>query len=348
VPAVTLTTRQLNRSLLARQGLLERSRTPALELVERLVGMQAQVPENPYVALWSRLEDFEPAELSDLIAERHAVRAHAMRSTIHLLSARDCLAIQPITREVLLRGFESPFRKGLAGADPEEIAAAGLELMREQPRTRAELSRMLAENWPEADPANLAYAVTYYSRLVQVTPRGLWGKSGQATWVPTDEWLRERDGASTTVDELVLRYLAAFGPATPADARTWSGLSGLREVFERLRPQLRTYRDERGRELFDVPDAPFPDPDTPVPPRFLPEYDNVALSHDDRSRIIGDDWPGQPTPGPKWVGSLLVDGFYNARWQITAEGELRIDGASLTEEIEEEGRRLLEFRSAAR
>jgi hypothetical protein len=343
---VTLSTRRLNRSLLARQGLLERSRVPALEMIERLVGMQAQVPENPYVALWSRLEDFDPHELSDLIAGRRAVRAHAMRSTIHLLSARDCLAIQPLTREVLLRGFESPFRKGLAGADPEEVAVAGLELMTEQPRTRAELSRLLAERWPEADPANLAYAVTYYARLVQVPPRGLWGRGGQATWTATDAWLQEHAGASTTIDELVLRYLAAFGPATPADARTWSGLSGLREVFERLRPQLRTFRDERGRELFDVPDAPFPDPETPAPVRFLPEYDNVALSHDDRSRIIGPDWPGQPPAGPRWIGSVLVDGFYSGRWRITAEGELRIEPEN--DLVREEGARLLALSSAAR
>jgi len=316
-------------------------------MIERLVGMQAQVPENPYVALWSRLEGFDPHEVSDLLAERRAVRGHAMRSTIHLLSARDCLAIQPLTRPVLLRGFESPFRRGLTGADPDEIAAAGLELLEERPRTRAELSKLLAPRWADADPANLAYAVSHYGRLVQVPPRGLWGRGGQATWAPTDHWLTGHEPASTTIDELLLRYLAAFGPATAADARTWSGLTGLRAVFERLRPQLVSFRDERGRELFDVPDAPFPDPDTPAPPRFLPEYDNVALSHDDRSRIIGSDWPGQPPAGPKWTGSLLVDGFYRGRWRIT-DGELSIEGLEPTPELEAEGRRLHEFAALSR
>jgi Winged helix DNA-binding domain len=347
LPSDTLSTRQLNRLLLARQGLLERSRVPALELVERLVGMQAQVPENPYVALWSRLEGFDPHELSDLIADRRAVRAHAMRSTIHLLSARDCLAIQPVTQDVLVRAFGKLRRDGMAGADPHEVAAAGLKLLREQPLTRAELSPLLAERWPDAVPQHLGYAVTTHARLVHVTPRGLWPGGSRVAFAPTDDWLSDREDASTTVDELVLRYLAAFGPASVADARTWSGIAGLREVFERLRPRLRTFRDERGRELFDVPDAPFPDPDTPAPVRFLPEYDNVALSHDDRSRIIGPDWPGQPTPGPKWIGSVLVDGFYSARWRITSEGELEIEGASRSEEIEAEGKRLLELVSSA-
>jgi Winged helix DNA-binding domain len=347
LPPDTLTTRRLNRSLLARQGLLERSRVPALEMVERLVAMQAQVPENPYVALWSRIEGFDPSELSDLIAERRAVRAHVMRSTIHLLSARDCLAIQPLTQDVLIRAFGRPRREGLAGADPHAVAAAGVELVHEKPLTRAELSRLLSPRWPDAEPQHLGYAVTTHARLVHVTPRGLWGAKGPVAFAPTDDWLAGHERASTTVDELVLRYLAAFGPASVADARTWSGLNGLREVFERLRPRLRTFRDERGRELFDVSDAPFPDPDTPAPPRFLPEYDNVALSHEDRSRIIGPGWPGQPPPGQKWIGALLVDGFYRGRWRITGDGELEIEGVDPTPEIEAEGRRLLELVSSA-
>jgi len=339
---VTLSTRELNRSLLARQGLLERSRTPALEMVERLVGMQAQVPENPYVAMWSRLEDFDPHELSGLIAERSAVRAHAMRSTIHLLSARDCLAIQPLTQDVLIRAFGKPRREGLAGADPHEVAAAGLELLRERALTRAELSPLLAERWPDAEPQHLGYAVTTHARLVHVPPRGLWPGGRRVAFAPTGDWLADHAPASMTVDDLILRYLAGFGPATVADARTWSGLTGLREVFERLRPRLVGFRDERGRELFDVPGAPFPDPDTPAPPRFLPEYDNVALSHDDRARIVGPDWPGQPPAGPRWIGSLLVDGFYRGRWRIT-DGELSVEGLEPTPEIEAEGKRLVDL-----
>jgi hypothetical protein len=345
-----LTQRRLNRALLARQGLLERSETPAAEMLERLVGLQAQVPSNPYVALWSRLEGFRPEELSDLIAARGAVRAQLMRATIHLVSARDCVALHPHAQPVLARAFTSAFTRSVAGADVGEVAAAGRRLLDSGPRTRAELAEALAPRWPGADPAALAQAVTFHTPLVQVTPRGLWGKSGTARWERTQAWLgRELDGGAP-IDAIVLRYLAAFGPAAAPDVRTWSGFTGLRAVLERLRPQLVTYRDERGRELFDVPGAPLPDPDTPAPPRFLPEYDNVLLSHADRSRVLAGVGPGLPLPTGRWIGTLLVDGFLRAYW--------RIDGATLTidrftphpgdpagtlEAIAAEGARLLDF-----
>ena len=315
--------RALNRALLLRQGLLERTETSAIEMIERLVGMQAQVPENPYIALWSRLEGFAPEELSALIADRRAVRAGVMRATIHLLSARDCLAIQPITQTVLIKTFRSPWAKGLADADPAEVTKAGLELLTDQPRTRAKLADLLAPRWPDADPKALSHAATVHAALVQVPPRGLWRQSGQATWAPTEQWLG-RPLEKAAVDELVLRYLAAFGPATVADIRTWSKLTGLREVLERLRPRLRTFLDEKGRELLDVPDGPLPDPDSPAPPRFLPEYDNVGLSHADRSRIFAGLGPGWPPPRGSTVGSLLVDGFYRANWSLRVE-----EGAAL-------------------
>lgn len=324
-----LDARTLNRALLARQGLLERSRVPAIEMIEQLVGMQAQVPANPYVALWSRLEGFEPEELSGLIADRRAVRAGVMRSTIHLLSARDCLAIQPIIQTVMIRTFKSPWAKGLAGADLAEVTAAGLELLRERPRTRAELSELLAPRWPDADPKALSAAATMHTALVQVPPRGLWQRSGQATWAPTEQWLGRPLEKDPSVDELVLRYLTAFGPATVADIRTWSGLTGLSEVVERLRPSLRSFRDENGRELLDVAGGPLPDPDVPAPPRFLPEYDNVGLSHADRSRIFSGHGPGWPPPRGSTIGSLLVDGFYRANWSLKNDGDaatLAIDG----------------------
>ena len=322
-----LTARALNRALLHRQGLLTRSATPALEMVERLVGMQAQVPENPYVALWSRLDGFEPGALSAPIAEGRAVRAQLMRATIHLVSARDCLAFAPITAAVLAKVFRAPWLAGLAGADVDEVAAAGVELLAEQPRTRAELATLLAPRWPEADPAALAQAVTFNAALVQVPPRGLWGATGQATWAPAERFLGAALARDSPVDDMVLRYLAAFGPASVADIRTWSGLTGLRDVVERLRPQLRSFRDERGRELVDVADGALPDPDTPAPPRFLPEYDNVALSHADRSRLFAGLGPGAPLPrGGRAIGTLLVDGFSRANWQL-AEGD---DGATIT------------------
>jgi Winged helix DNA-binding domain len=319
-----LTQRRLNRTLLHRQGLLARSGTPALEMVERLVGMQAQVPENPYVGLWSRLREFDPLELSGLIADRRLARAGLMRNTLHLVSARDCLAIHPLTTPLRIRTFWPPFGKGLNGADVDEVVAAGRALLASAPRTRAALSEHLAERWPEAEPLPLAYAVTHHLPLVQITPRGLWKQSAQATWALADDWLGAPVDPEPDAAPYVLRYLAAFGPASPADVRTWIGITGLRAVIDSLRPQLRSFRDESGRELLDVPDGELADPDTPAPPRFLPEYDNVTLSFAERSRILAGLGPGLPFPRGSTIGSLLVDGFYRADWRA-ADGVLTID-----------------------
>jgi hypothetical protein len=170
VPKV-LTARALNRALLARQGLLQRAAVPPLEMVEQLVGMQAQVPENPYVALHARLSTFDPRTLSAAIEADEAVRAQLMRATIHLVTRRDLAAIAPITADVLARTFKSQFSRRLPGVTGEEVAAAGQALLASEPRTRAELATHLQARWPDADPAVLAQAVTYLSPLIQVPPR---------------------------------------------------------------------------------------------------------------------------------------------------------------------------------
>ena len=312
----------LNRALLERQLLLRRRRMDAAAAIEHLVGMQAQAPLAPYVALWSRLERFEPDELSELLRSRAAVRTHVMRSTIHLVTRRDCLALRPPMQSVVARSYAStPFAKALAGADTDAIVAAGRELLEQRPHTRAELGRLLAERWPELDAASMSAAVAYLVPSVQVTPRGIWGERGPAAWAAVETWLGEPlPERPAPPDDAVLRYLAAFGPASVPDARTWSGLAQLGEVFERLRPRLATFRDEAGRELFDLPDAPRPDPGLPAPPRFLPEYDNVLLSHADRTRINDE---GHPLPWPAGdgaaMGTLLVEGFVRGVWKVARE-----------------------------
>jgi hypothetical protein len=251
------------------------------------------------------------------------------------------------------------FRNTLYGAtaravDADAVAAAGRALLDAAPRTPKALGALLHERWPEHDPAGLAYVVRNRLATVQVPPRGLWGQSGQPRWALMESWLGAEPAEGSAVDALLLRYLAAFGPASVADMRTWSTLTGLRAVVERLRPRLRTFRDERGTELFDVPDGPIPDPSTPAPPRFLPEYDNALLSHADRSRILGGRPPGPPLPTGRWVGSLLVDGFHRAYWRITEErGSATLtaerfvphpdDPPGAADEIVEEGDRLLAF-----
>jgi hypothetical protein len=354
--AEVLERRALNRALLERQMLLGRHNLSALDAVERLAGMQAQEPDAPYLGLWTRLEDFEPDELARLISDRRVVRVPLMRSTIHLVSDRDCLKLRPVIQPVLARAFSgSPFRRKLEGLDLDELLAAGLAYLEDRPRTRAELSALLAERWPDRDPLSLAYAITFLAPLVQVPPRGIWGESGQATWTTTESWLGRPLDPTSSPDEIFLRYLAAFGPATVADARAWSGLGGLREVFERLRPQLITFRDERGRELFDVPGAPLPDPETPAPPRFLPAFDNALLSHNDRTRIIPEEHR-KMLSRDRFMRGVLLDGFACASWKTEQRGgklTLVIEPFEpLTEEnrdvLAREGERLLGFLAGPR
>jgi winged helix DNA-binding protein len=322
-----LGTRALNRALLDRQLLLRRHALPVADVVERLVGLQAQAPLAPYVALWSRLERFDPGELADLVRERRAVRTHVMRSTIHLVTARDCRSLRPLM-QAAVEGTDASraFARDLVGVDRAELAAAGRALLDERPRGRAELGRLLGERWPDRDPWSLAAAACFLVPVVQVPPRGLWGETGPVAWATIERWLGEPlPAAPEPADAALLRYLAAFGPASVADMRTWSGLRGLRAVADRLRPRLRAFRDERGRELLDLPDAPLPDPATPAPPRFLPEYDNVLLSHADRTRMDDRGHPIPLAPGNGAVmGTVLVDGFHRATWRIAREGDRAI------------------------
>jgi hypothetical protein len=321
--ADTLSRRTLNRTLLARQLLLERVDRPASAVIEHLVGMQAQAPLAPYVALWSRIEGFDPAELSGLVERREAVRAVGMlRTTIHLLTARDALALAPVMRPVWLTAFKrSPFRPNLEGIDIEELAAAGRALLDERPLRPIDLGRRLAERWPGRDPTSLTMGVRDLTAIVQVPPRGLWGRSAAPTMAVLETWLGRPIDTSDDPLPFVRRYLSAFGPASTQDIATWSWLQGVRELVARLLPELRTYRDEEGRELVDLAEAELTDADIPAPPRFLPEYDNLLLSHKDRSRVLGRPLSSLPLPAGNGarVGTFLVDGFVAGTWTAVRE-----------------------------
>ncbi|MFH8568253.1 winged helix DNA-binding domain-containing protein [Streptomyces sp. NPDC017993] len=335
--APTLTARALGRATLERQLLLRRSDMTALDAVERLLGLQAQSPRPPYYALAARLAGFRPQELSDLLESRQAVRISVMRSTIHLVSAHDALLLRPLTRPVHDRTLRGSFGKHLTGVDLDRLAAAARALVEERPLTFKELGERLQEEWPGHDRWPLAMAARQLLPLVQVTPRALWGRSGQAAHTTLDAWLTEAPDAAVpraadTADgpeagprealaAVLLRYLAAFGPASVKDMQVWCGLTRLREVIDPLRPRLRTFRDEHGVELFDVPDGPLPDPDTEAPVRFLPEFDNVALSHADRTRILAPEHQGRTWDRNVAYRVFLVDGGIRGLWRIETAGE---------------------------
>jgi hypothetical protein len=353
-PPEVLDRRALNRALLARQMLLRPVRLSAASAIERLVGMQAQAPSLPYVGLWARLQGFQPDELSRLVQSRRAVRTTIMRNTIHLVTARDALRLKPLFQPLHERGFfrGSPWGRNLKTMNPDALLAAGREIMGERPHTIAELARLLAPRFPDHDALSLAYGVRYLLPMVFATPRGIWQAAGPVSLTTVEAWLDRSAGPAITPDELVLRYLGAFGPASPADMRAWSGLA-MRPAFERMRPGLRIFRDEHGIELFDLPRAPRPAAATPVPVRLLPDYDNILLAHADRTRIMA---PGQHlglfSSNGVMKGSLLVDGFIRAGWRpIADQGGTTLVVTPFDEPIRrqdhapvtEEGLRLLAF-----
>lgn len=346
----TLSARALNRALLARQMLLERAEMTPHQAVEHLLGMQAQVPTDPYFGLWSRLAGFDPNALSELIVKRKAVRTAVMRGTLHLLSARDALMLRPWVQPVLTRTLlATAFGKNTRGVDMDALIAIGRAVVEKTPLTLAELRPILGAAFPGYDETALSWAFHYLTPLVQVPPRALWGEGGLPRVTTVETWLR-RPLREPEPEQLVLRYLAAFGPASIADMQAWAGLTKLGAFFEALRPKLVTFRDETGRELFDLPHAPRPDPDTRAPPRFLPVYDNVVLGLANRDRILAGT-PPRAVPQNLNVRAFLIDGFVAGFWKIDEAK----DAATLTLEpfgtlkpkdrraLAEEGHDLLAF-----
>ena len=337
--------RALNRTLLRRQFLLDRVDRPALEVVDHLVGLQAQEPADPYVALWDRIAGFDPAELAAAVASGDAVRIALQRSTIHLVSAADCAALRPVLQPALERMARSSFGTRLTGVDPVELAELAGALVAEQPLTFGELGRLLRERWPERPEIALAQTARALVPMVQLPPRGVWGRSGRALHGLAADRLDRPFAADPAPDRLVLRYLDAFGPATVADVQTWSGLTRLAEAVDRLRPELRTDRSEDGRELLDLPDAPRAEPDLPAPVRFLPQYDNVLLGHADRGRIVPAGAAALFDEEFHW-SPALVDGMLRASWRLDRKAgvlHVRAPGLSRAERtaLAEEGLALL-------
>ncbi|MFL6100788.1 MAG: winged helix DNA-binding domain-containing protein [Actinomycetales bacterium] len=316
-----LSRRALNRATLARQMLLERADLAPAKAVERLAGLQAQAPLSPYVGLWTRLDGFEAEQLADLMRRRAVVRATLMRVTVHLVTARDALAWRPVLQRVAEGGWRgSQWSKQIGTAKPAAVLAAARELIDEQAVGRTELGNLLGQRFPDADPYALGGTVMYLQPTVQATPRGVWGESGATKFRSMQSWLGRELDPNASVDDLVLRCIGALGPMSVKDVQAWCGLTRLREVVDRLGSRLRAFQGEDGVELYDRPRALRPDPDTPAPVRYLPEYDNLLLSHADRRRVNPDgrQVPLFPGNGAR-LGTFLVDGLHAGHWRIRAE-----------------------------
>jgi hypothetical protein len=316
-----LTRAQLNRATLARQLLLERANAVTVpQAVQRLGGMQAQEPKHPFIGLWSRLEGFEAEALRRALHDRAVVRATLMRSTLHLFTADDYAALrmsmQPpgsVSQRVL--GARS---KGL---DLEAVLPAATRLLQGDALAFDEIRARLQEEFPDVNDRALGYAVRTLLPLVMVpSDNARWGFDRIACFAPAGEWLRVplAPAGERGAQALARRYLGAFGPASAKDLQVWSGLRGMKAVLDGMRGELAVFTDERGRrELFDLADAPRPGADAPAPPRFLPEFDNLVLAHDDRSRVIADEHrPLVTTKNLRVRATFLVDGAVAGTWTI--------------------------------
>ncbi|HEY3611471.1 MAG TPA: winged helix DNA-binding domain-containing protein [Pseudonocardiaceae bacterium] len=312
-----LNRRRLNRATLARQLLLDRADVPVTDAVEALCGIQAQEAKPPFVGLWSRVAGFRREDLHALLHDRTLVRATFLRGTLHVLSARDYVAFRAVIQPVLTDGQRAALRTRAAGLDESQVLPMATKLYEQKPRSFNELRPLLQEAFPEVNERALGFTVRNQIPLVMVPSTDRWSFPSVADFTLARDWLTSPLGTSDSPDELVRRYLAAFGPATAADVQTWSGLRGTKQILTRLRPDLVTFRDSGDRELFDLPDAPRPAADVPAPPRFLPEFDNVVLSHADRSRVIDDEHRGQVvTKNLRVRATVWYDGFACGVWDI--------------------------------
>ncbi|WP_239068619.1 winged helix DNA-binding domain-containing protein [Cellulomonas pakistanensis] len=354
----TITTRGLGRALLARQHLLDRADAPALDVVRHLVALQSQNPSSAYLALHARVAGMTHDDLARPMLDRRATRLALLRDTVHLVTAQDALALWPLMAPTLRRHLTTNQSAAptLRQVDLDDLRAASLDALADGPLTSRALGERLAATWPGLDPAALAQGARGLLPLVQVTPRGVWGRSLATTWTTAWAWLgveppappprgaaaapAPADGDDPARDaglaDLVRRYLAVYGPATVADVQQWSGLTRLGRVVDRLRPELVELRhvdppSGRPRVLLDLPGAQRPPEDAPAPPRLLPDFENLLLGHDDRTRVVpADVRPALASRNGMPPGTVLVDGTVAGTWVLRRERLPRAPGAPRT------------------
>jgi hypothetical protein len=339
-----LTQRELNRALLARQLLLERTRLTLPRVVERLGGIQNQYAPNAYVRLWSCVEDLRRGDVTRALERRSLVQGTLVRATIHLVSRRDywpfAVAVRAAQRDWWLRVHRPrPDERKLRA-----IAAQVTRMLEDGPRRYEELVEATGAGFRLVGP---------WLDLVRVPPSGTWEQRRASLYQTAERWIGAEDvEPEAALDLLVRRYLAAYGPASRADLASWAGLkmSDLAPAFGR--GGLRRFRDESGGELLDVPRAPLPPPDTPAPVRFLPTWDSVLLVHARRAQVLPERFRPRifSTRTPHSFPTFLVDGAVAGTWKHTERGiEVnpfeRLDAAVLRE-LREEAERLASFYEA--
>ena len=303
--------------------LLAREKISALGAIERLVAMQAQLARPPYIGLWSRVHGFKRDDLTTLFTSRKAVRGTLIRATLHVMSANDYTRFRAAVQPALSAGAQAVLRDRMKGFDVDTVTAAAREFFGKGPTGFEPVRQHLIKKFPKGDDRAMGYVARLHIPLLQVPDASRWGYPSASDFTLAEKWLGTKISTDESPDELVLRYLAAYGPASVSDAQTWSGLAKLRDAFERLRPKLVTFRDERGRELFDLPKAPRPDPETEAPVRFLPEFDHILLAHDDRTRVVADAHRKQVyLPGLRVAATLLVDGIVAGAWSVESKKAL--------------------------
>jgi winged helix DNA-binding protein len=329
-----LTLRELNRAMLARQLLLERAQIGVVAAIERLAALQAQWSPSPYIALWSRLTGFRREKLWSAIERHTVIRARLMRGTLHLVSARDFYAYAVATQD-LQRGAWNRLQVG-RGVDPKKVAALAVAFARE-PRPKEEVLEHIQDRIGGSlgGPFNwLVWRfVSAHADLVTAPPGGHWDYGGtDAPYVAARHWIArgERPSEAEAVETLVRRCLAAFGPATLADVAKFAGQvpPRVRPALERLAPRLRTFSDEQGRLLYDLPRAPRPDAEFAAPVRFLPRYDELLISYQHRDRVIAPAHRRAVYSKNAIVEAVvMVDGFAAGTWslvRVKKEAVLRV------------------------
>lgn len=318
----TLTDRQLNRATLARQWMLERADVAIPDAVAFLLGLQAQTSAGPYQGLWNRLRGFRHEDLTALILDKSLLRATTMRTTLHLHTATDMRVIRPAMQPVLDRAWTTTFRRRVGDIDPDAVQRRGVELLDAAPLTSGALGKRLAETWPDAEPLGLAQLLHCRETLIQIPPTRIWGHGGPPLLSRIETWTGASLGPAIDLPDLVLRYLAAYGPASVMDMQNWSGLTRLAAAFDVVKDQLVTYQGEDGRPLYDIQGGLLPDPDTPAPVRFMPEYDNVWLGFADRYRIQPELARSRMMLVNGYIAAYTVDGFISGNWTVSRKKDL--------------------------